>query len=371
LKNLLYISSVTEKSNNIGVWKKIQTQIKLFNKENINVNFFDINIRNKNRIINAIIKRLPFTGIYNWKIDKKLIKNCDCIYIRYNFSDYQFIKFLKRAKKINNKIKILLEIPTYPYDNEIKINILNFLLIIKDRWNRRKLKKYVDRIITYSKDKLIFGIETINLSNAIDIETITPKKITYDNNINVIAVANFNYWHGYDRFIKGMGKYYKDNKSIKKKIILHLVGNGEELEYYKKLVKEYDLFEYVLFYGEKDGNELDGIYNKCEIALDAMGRHRSGVFYNSSLKSKEYGAKGLPIISGVETELDSDKDYKYYMRVSSDDRPIDMNKVIEFYNSIYNSNEEKEKIILNIHEYTIRHFGFPTVWKPVIEFVKG
>lgn len=42
-----------------------------------------------------------------------------------------------------------------------------------------------------------------------------------------------------------------------------------------------------------------------------MGRHRSGVSFNSSLKGKEYCAKGLIIVSGVKTELDLDGEFLY------------------------------------------------------------
>ena len=52
---------------------------------------------------------------------KPIIKDADFIYLRKPSAiNMGFIDFLKRVRKLNPKMKILLEIPTYPYDNEIK-----------------------------------------------------------------------------------------------------------------------------------------------------------------------------------------------------------------------------------------------------------
>lgn len=338
--------------NLVGIWKKINMQIDYFENQNISVKIIDTNNNDRWGFLDSILRKFPFTGLHKWHIDEKMINEVEFIYIRYQNSDFQFIKMLKNIKNSNPDIKIIIEIPTYPYDNEVKLSLKNLTILSKDRWNRRKLHKFVDKILTFSNDEMIFNIPTLKLSNAVNTNIITMKKVaTATENINVIAVANYVFWHGYDRFLEGMYKYYKSNNPSVK-INLYLVGEGDELKRYKTLVDQYNLNDYVEFCGRKEGIELDEIYDKCEIGLDAMGRHRSKVYYNSSLKGKEYGAKGLPIISGVETELDADPTYKYYMRVTADDSPIDMIEVLEFYNQVYDSGESKEKISLNINNYT-------------------
>jgi len=367
MKKLLYITAVTKNTEFIGVWKKIKMQENYFIEEGIKLEHFHLIGKNKN-FFRKIWTRLPFTSLYDWSFNIENLTKYDCIYIRRVNIDYQQLKFLRNIKKLAPDIKILIEIPTFPYDNEKKFNYSNLPLVLKDRWNRRKINKYIDYILTYSDDSTIFKIPTLRLSNAINIRNIKAKNVTpSDGSINVIAVANFAFWHGYDRFIEGMNEYYKnDNKIIVK---LHLVGEGEELEKYKSLVIKYNLQNYVLFYGKKDGRELDKIYDKCEIGLDAMGRHRSCIYYNSTIKGKEYGAKGLPILSGVKTELDYDNCYKYYMRVPPNDSPIEIESVINFYNSIYKTNESKEKVISTIREYTKKRFDISVTWKKVTEYI--
>src|SRR5690606_9061528 len=88
------------------------------------------------------------------------------------------------------------------------VSILNKIALIRDKICRKRLRRYIDTILTYSKDEEIFNIPTIQLSNTIN-NTIVKKKATYtDGVINVIAVANFSFWHGYDRFLKGLSEYY-------------------------------------------------------------------------------------------------------------------------------------------------------------------
>ena len=85
-----------------------------------------------------------------------------------------------------------------------------------------------------------------------------------------------------------------------------------------------------------------GLYDKADIALDCMGRHRVGVYYNSSLKGKEYCAYGVPIISGVETELDQRKEFQYYLRVPADDTILDMDDIVNYYHKCYDGTSPSE-----------------------------
>lgn len=351
--------------NFIGVKKKVDAQIYGFEKNNMDVKIVDVSIKN-NSFKNKVIRKLPFTSIYGeWEVLKK-IEPCECIYIRYIGSDYGFLKNLKSIKSRNKNTKIIIEIPTYPYEEEISKNLLNIPNRLKDRLNRKKLYKYVDRIVTYSDDEYIFKIKTINISNGVDISSVKRKQAIKNEGINVIAVASFSSWHGYDRFIKGLGEYYKNGGT--EVINLHLVGDGDEIENYKKLIEEYDLNERVILYGRKSGIELDEIYDKCDIALDAMGRHRSGIFYNSSLKGKEYMAKGMPIVSGVKTELDKYKDFKYYKRVSADESNIDIKDIINFHENIYKNND-RELIIKEIRDLCTELFDINKCLKPIIDYV--
>ena len=136
------------------------------------------------------------------------------------------------------------------------------------------------------------------------------------------------------------------------------------------MINKYKLNEKVFLLGPKFNKELDEIYNQCVIGLDSMGRHRSGVFYNSSLKGKEYTAKGLMIVSGVNTEFDYDENYKYYYRIPADDSPMDIESVVKFYEECTREKDLKE-IQKKIVEYARKHFDFDVSMRPIIDYIES
>lgn len=241
--------------------------------------------------------------------------------------DTFYYRVLKRLYR--NGARILIEIPTYPYIHEIPSGLLYNLMILWDRIYIKKMSDCVERIATYSLDEQIFGIQTINIKNGIDFSKIKIKDTKmHDGIINLIGVAHLSKWHAYDRVIKGLHEYYTTaaNETI---INFHIVGIGDSLQEYKSLVQEYELQNHVIFYGNKYGDELDEIYDKCDIAVSSLGLHRIGVKNQASvLKSREYAAKGMPMISSIEIDVFKEKEFKYIRYFPEDETPIDMKKVL-------------------------------------------
>lgn len=56
------------------------------------------------------------------------------------------------------------EIPTYPYDMEHK-GISSIFVLFIDKIYRKKLHKYVDRIVTLTDDEKIFNCKTLKITN--------------------------------------------------------------------------------------------------------------------------------------------------------------------------------------------------------------
>ena len=73
-------------------------------------------------------------------------------------------------------MRIALEIPTYPYDAEFAQSpFVRRLKLRIDRTFRRRMARWVDRIVTFSDDPEIFGRPTIRISNGIDFRSIPLK----------------------------------------------------------------------------------------------------------------------------------------------------------------------------------------------------
>jgi len=238
-----------------------------------------------------------------------------------------------------------------------------------DKIYRSKLKDYVDRIVTLSNDDYIFNIKTIKIINGINCKNIPL--IQYKNgdkkNINLIAVAQFAFWHGYERLIKGLYLYYKNNNNNTWNVKIHFVGNGIELSKYKDLVIKYNLEKHVSFYGALHGSELDKVFNSSDIGIGSLASHRKNLYLSSELKSREYLARGLPIV--VSTKIDClPNDYKYCLYVPEDESPISIEKIIEFYCNIFQQ-DDNNKVIKEIREFAERNIDIKITMKPVIDYI--
>lgn len=350
---------------------KVRNQIECFEQAGFDMRF--VGVENRRNFKENIIWFLPYIYNYTQKqmmhaFDDIDVTKVDFIYIRMPTASKALVAMCRLLKELNSNIKIIIEIPTYPVIGERKG--LKRIADVYAAIEVKKLHHYVDRIVTFSKDDVIWRIPTIRTVNCSKMDSIKKKKATDTGDlINVITVSSYDYWHGYDRFIEGLGEYYNTN-NCERIVHYYIVGDGVEIPKYKKLVKKYNIDKYVHFEGKHFGKELDILYDKCDIALDSMGRHRSKIYYNSSLKGKEYCAKGLPIVSGVCTELDDYKDYPYYFRVPADDSHINIEDIISFYDSIY-SNNDKEAIINYIRDFAVDHFDFKIGLKPVFDYINN
>lgn len=362
--NLYYAAQFENfKKNKPGVYKKILAQCKQFRDSQISVQPIELNF------VLKFFRILPFTtASVSWK---KILhfKKMDVLYIRYSLSDYELIKTIKKLKRERN-LRIILELPTYPYEQELE-RWFQLPLLIKDRVFRKYLYKYIDRIVTFSKDKMIFNIKTINTINSLEIDSILKKSANSDLKvINIISVASLAKWHGYDRFFNGMVEYYRNGGN--RKIIYHCVGDGEVLEEYKKIAKENNLQKYVVFYGQQTGELLDGIYNQCTLAIASLGLHRIGGTLGSFLKTREYLAKGLPMITGCDIDILDKEKFPYFLQFPSDESPIDIEKVIEFHDSVYlESGKTQEEIVDEIRDFAYRTCDMSVAMKPIIDYIKS
>ena len=117
------------------------------------------------------------------------------------------------------------EIPTYPYDEEFKgYPVDKKIELFVDQIFRSQLAKKMDAVVTFSDAKQIFGQRTINISNGVDFDVIPLHQPVQhsDDEVHIIAVAEVHSWHGFDRFIHGLGEYYQQNPQ--RKVFFHIVG---------------------------------------------------------------------------------------------------------------------------------------------------
>ena len=217
---------------NNGISKKISYQLEAFkaNGHEAHLCYMDEN-GSKRRIADdtviadygngkkgKILKRTEFGSI----IDYAIKQHIDFVYIRSNHNANPFtINMVRRMKKVG--MKVVMEIPTYPYDQEY-FNKSMRRQLIQDKLFRNIFAKQLDAIVTFSEEYYIFGQQTIRISNGIDFNSVRMKKDSShpSDELHLIGVAEIHRWHGFDRVIQGLAEYYTQPRNLK--VYFHVVG---------------------------------------------------------------------------------------------------------------------------------------------------
>lgn len=244
--------------------------------------------------------------------------------------------FFSKLSKAGKSVYI--EIPTYPYDGEYPSpSIVKRMQLWIEKNSREKFHRSVKRIVTFSEDKLILGIPTINLSNSVDLKLIPLRKISLQKDIRFIGVANISFWHGFDRLIKGLSEYYQKSDR-NETVYFDIVGNGVLVENLKSLAHELAVDKYVIFHGPLSGEDLNEVFNNASVGVGCLGCHRKNISEVKSLKNVEYAARGIPFIY---SERNNDFDSQpYVIKVMPDETPIDINYITSQLDKIVLSPEQ-------------------------------
>ena len=325
---------------NNGISKKISYQVKAFRACGWDTHLCYMDeTETKKRIVDGTIiadygngfmskirKRTEFFSIVKYAKSNGI----QFVYIRSNHNANPFtIRMVKQMKKAD--MKVVMEIPTYPYDTEYETQGIN-RQIFQDKLFRNQLARHLDAIVTFSDYEQIFGQRSIRISNGIDFNSVKIKTILNDTSkeLNLIGVAEIHRWHGFDRVIKGFSEYYSKPQDYI--VRFHVVGyffSSEIEQEFKIIISKYHLEDYVILHGKKHSEALDNLFNCCDFGIGSLGRHRVGIQRIKTLKNREYAARGIPFIY---SETDSDFDNRpYVLKVPADESYIDICKIIEFY----------------------------------------
>ena len=359
-------------SNSQGVYKKIKMQITELEK------FAEmklINVETKQRSYGEkLLARLPWNSMgYDYEKVFDMLEKPNFLYIRRTVVDCDAIDFYKKVKKKFPNCKIIVEIFTYPYDiddffkNDFKYSIQHLPFFIKDKIYRKKQIGLVDKFVTYSMDKVIFGVPTIRTTNGVDVQGQARVNVKLDPScISFISVARMQIHHGYERLIEGLYEYYKNGGT--RNIVYHVVGDGPEEKAYQKLVDKYNLQEHVKFHGRQSGAALDQIYNEASIAISSLGLYKYKINVISTLKTCEYMAKGLPVVQGCKMSTIDGITPPYVCEFDNNSSPINIDRILEFYDKVYGK-QPVENVTNTIRQYAFEHMNMAYVMKPIVEYI--
>ena len=353
-----------------GIARKVKNQVACFNQEGLNCEFAHCELP-KSKLRRGIGSLPGIPDGVAWPPAERL-RGANYLYIRRPmFASREFVSMLRTFRSENPDAKVVIELPSYPYDQELKAVPELFFAYLKERKYRKYWKNYVNRIADLSRHDEIFGIPTIPIVNGIDLSSIKVRKPSYvpGGDINIAYVASFEIWHACDLLIRGLAEYYRLGGT--RRINIYLAGDGSQIPRLKQLVSNFALTERVTFCGPLDLSELDALFNICTLAVGSMGMHRlNRQLLGSSLKVREYLARGIPFIYSGDEDILVGKQIDYCYQFDSVEAPVDFAKVIEFHDRLYSERSETD-IISEIRQFAEKNVSMRIGMNKVIDYFKG
>ena len=327
-----------------GLWKKVNAQVRAFRQfPGVQA---DLLFRQGNEIklatANEPGKTWPLTGALarfrfttgGWRSLPGL-GSYDVLYIRHFLLNPGFVRSLKSWKNESKGRQVFLELPTYPYKPEFRDTSISLKLQVGiDTLSVGYLHDVVDRIVTFSRLDSIFNIPTICTDNAVDPESVGKINTIPGPPFRILGLANLNIWHGYDRILQGLA----NGRFSPNEVRFEIAGTGKEEANLRTLTQKLGLQEQVTFHGYMSGQPLDDLIAQCHVGVASLGMHRTGVStgQTSTLKAREFAARGLPFLLGYQ-DHDFPASYPYYLSLPADETPIDIPAIRQFYTALKDS----------------------------------
>jgi len=263
--------------------------------------------------------------------------------------------------------KLIIEIPTFPPNQENNFTGIRKAFSIYSNHFEPKFYELVDGYVVIGEDAngVYKGKPAINIDNGIDVNNVPVREpVNEKDTIHILALASMCYWHGYDRLIKSLAEYKGDQK-----VIIHMVGgnDGGCLPEWKELTHRLNLDDKVIFHGQVSGNELDEMFDLCDIGVCSLSLYKKGCNTTMELKAREYAARGLPFIQAGEDPTLSYAEKSMWLKIANDESIPDMNEIVEFALKM-KSDPSHVQILRKLAE---EHMTWEKQYKKVFEQLEG
>lgn len=266
---------------------------------------------------------------------------------------------LLRAKRR----RIVIDVPTPIF------SIINEIQNEPGPWLARQIKIFLHflffpcallpahRVIQYAEDSNWFqrGIarKTRVIGNGIDVGSVPARSSQPSwsgKKLVMIAVSTISNWHAYDRLLRGMSEFKKTSST---QLMLFVVGEGDARANLESLTIALGLTDQVKFFGYLHGKELDRLFDDAHVAVGTLGLFRIGLQSASTLKSREYCARGLPLlVSGKDPDFDPPPPFVHV--VPNRDEAVDIAAVVSWFGAL----EPNSCTTMTIRKYALENLDF-------------
>ncbi len=366
-KKLLYFTIIdVEGKGFAGVAKKVRGQVEAF--QNLGYDTYLLCFASSELVLfhseeKTVYRHFSFCGfhrtlqLYGHLFDLCRENYFDILYIRFPLCDWWFYRALSKSRA--NIGKIILEIPTYPYDAECEKNhnMVTQFCWWQDKHLRNKLKCLVDLIVTYGdvKEDRVFDIPACVIYNSVPAKTCMKLNKTPHEMLNFIAVANLMPHHSYNKIIRGMAEYLKQ-PDADQRLRFHIVGDGPERENLVTLTNELELSKYVIFHGIQTGEKLMELYRQADLGLVEFEQisNTDCMAKNNCLKYSEYCSIALPHASSALHPC-YPRNSSFFCLANTDETCVDIRQLVDFVKSVDISQAQEDMYNIVTNDLTWDH----------------
>jgi glycosyltransferase involved in cell wall biosynthesis len=165
------------------------------------------------------------------------------------------------------------------------------------------------------------------IGNGVRVEDIEPTGFRpFDGrSLNLVLVASWiQPWHGLDRLLAGLRAYDGDVE-----VTLDVVGEVDQG--IRREAEQINLGgkARVTLSGPRYGRELDARFGPATVAVASLALHRNRMYQGSTLKVREYMARGIPFVLGYQ-DPDLEGAGEYVLSVPADETALDIRLIVDF-----------------------------------------
>lgn len=304
----------------------------------------------------------------------------DVLYLRLDRMSFDILKICRMARK-NGAGRIIIEFPNYPY-------LANYIGSVRGvRPFRRHLTALAKVLRAAAEDRIaalflhrvadaavligdhagrVFGLKAVRMENGVDVGEFSPvpeKRGRNADEVVLIGVAGTLWWQAYDRVLAGMYAYRQASPGRKLRLRFLMVGgDAKEMPAFRAQIRRYGLEDDVECPGFQTGQALDELYARADVGVSSLGCYRRGLTSCSSLKAREYCAKGLPFLYAYEDAQLAG--VPFAVKLPNDSSPVDMETVVRFVERCRSHpglGEEERR-------FAREHYDWKNIMRQVLDF---
>ncbi len=115
---------------------------------------------------------------------------------------------------------------------------------------------------------------------------------------------------------------------------------------------------------------MDELYDICDVGVVSLGCYRIGISRLSAIKTREYAAKGLPMILSGYIDVFPQEKYNFLQLVPEDDTPVNIEQMIAWYDELCGINGEKRvELAKNIRRIGFMRCDSSVALKPIFKYL--